>query len=261
MYFKFIVLPFEVGRVTVYRNKSIALVIPAHNEERFIVATLTTTPEFVDRIFLVDDASQDSTNLLASSVAGSDPRIKVVRHQKNSGVGASVTHGYKLAMAEGFDIVARMDGDNQMPPSVLAKLLDPIVEEKAEFAKGNRLSNSSHRKAMPRFRLIGNTLLTMLTKVASGYWNINDPQNGFAAISGSALQQLDLDDLRKDYSFENDLLIHLNMIGARVVDVPHPAIYLGQTSKIRYPRFILVTSWVLFTGWLRRLTTKHDGSK
>jgi len=244
----------------VYRNKSVALVIPAHNEERFILKTLASVPEFIDNIFLIDDASTDSTNILASSAAESDPRIKIVRLHKNSGVGAAVICGYGLALDQGSDIVARMDGDNQMPPSMLTKLLDPIVEGAAEFTKGNRLSNSNHRKAMPRFRLIGNTLLTALTKIASGYWNIEDPQNGFVAISRATLQSLDLHDLRKDFSFENDLLIHLGMIRARVVDVPHPAIYMGQTSKIRYLKFIPATSWVLFTGWLRRLKIKFGGS-
>jgi glycosyltransferase involved in cell wall biosynthesis len=239
-----------------YRGKVIGVVVPAFNEERFISSTLTTMPDFVDRIYLIDDASQDTTFQVATEIAKLDERITVVKQNQNGGVGSAVVAGYKLALCGGMDIIARMDGDNQMPPSFLSRLLDPITENAVDFSKGNRLSSSIDRQEMPRFRFVGNIILTFLTRMSSGYWKINDPQNGYTAISKAMLQRMDLDHLRKDFAFENDFLINLNIQSARIIDVPHPAVYRGQYSKIKYHSFIFVGSWALLTGWFYRLRKK-----
>ena len=264
-----------------YNDKKIGVVVPAYNEERFIASVINTVPDFVDKIYVVDDASTDNTYEIASNIArqkchyepppchceelrdeaiseaGSGGRIAVITHEQNKGIGAAVVSGHKVACKDRMDIVAIMAGDGQMDPAILHKILAPVVEGKADFAKGDRLSIPQYKKAMSAWRAFGNFLLTHLTRIASGYWHISDPQDGYTAISTKTLQKLDLDRIKEGFAFENDILVKLNVIGARVVNIPHPAIYQGQHSKIRYPRFIVKTSWLLLKDFLWRLKVKY----
>lgn len=157
-------------------------------------------------------------------------------------MGAAITAGYKKALEDHIDIVAVMAGDNQMDPQYLPDLLDPIIDGKAEYTKGNRLLNSKYRKGMSAWRSLGNYTLTFLNKIASGYWHVDDPQNGYTAISSSALKKLNLDKVYRGYAFENDILVKLNIHDISVKNVPIPAKYADEKSKIRYPRFIVRTS-------------------
>ena len=240
-----------------YKNKKIGIVVPAYNEERFIGKTLGAMPDFVDRIYVVDDVSKDNTLRIASDMSEADKRIAIIKRETNGGVGAAIISGHKEALKDGMDIVSIMAGDNQMPPAVLPKLLDPIAEGKADYTKGNRMSTAADRREMPKFRVFGTFLLTIFTRIASGYWHVGDPQNGYTAISREALLKLNLDSIYRGFAFENDMLVRLNVIGARVVDVPHQAVYQGQTSKIKYPRFIIKTSWMLLRSWIWRLWVKY----
>ncbi len=237
-----------------YRNMRIGISTAAHNEENFIKEVIDSMPPFVDRIYVTNDASTDRTGDILASIK--DERLVVITHQQKMGVGAATISSHKRACEDKMDIIAVMAGDGQMPPASLSKLLDPIVEGRADYSKGNRLTTPQHRKVMPRFRLFGNFILTWLNKIASGYWHIGDPQAGYTAISREYLEKLNLDNIYKGWAFENDMLVKLNVLGARVVEVPYLTTYENRNSKIRYPYFIVSTSWVLLRDFLWRLWVK-----
>ena len=242
------------GVDNIYRNKSIGIAVPAYNESKLIEKTLRSIPPYVDKIYAVDDGSQDDT---AEKIKNVDDTRIVLIQQKNGGVGAAITSGYKKAIEDNIDIVAVMAGDNQMDPDYLPDLLDPIVDGKAGYTKGNRLLNSKLRKGMSIWRSLGNYILSFLNKIASGYWNVSDPQNGYAAISSSALKKLDLDKTYKGYAFENDMLVRLNIHDISVKNVAIPARYADEKSKIRYPTFIAKTSLYLINALLWRSWKKY----
>lgn len=240
-----------------YKDKVIGVVVPAYNEERFIAQVLTTVPAFVDKIYAVNDASTDRTLELINSAAKQNGKTTMVNREKKGGVGAAIISGHQKALEDSMDVIAVMAGDGQMDPSILDKILDPVVEGRADYAKGDRLSTPQYKREMSAWRAFGNFLLTCLTKMASGYWHISDPQNGYTAISREALQKLDLDRIEKGFAFENDMLVKLNAAGARVIDVPHPAKYGKERSKIKYPHFIVRTSWVLLQDFFWRIWVKY----
>jgi len=240
-----------------YRGKTIAIVVPAYNEERLIGETLRSIPEYVDRVFVVDDASRDRTADIALDFARRDPRITCISHSANKGVGAAIVTGYKKALEEGMDITAVMAGDNQMDPKYLPSLLDPIVEGRADYTKGNRLMSAEFREGMSAWRSFGNIILTFLTKMASGYWQLMDPQNGYTAISREALERINPDTIYPWYGYCNDLLVKLNVFGFKVADVVMPARYGKEKSKIRYGKYIFKVSWLLLRDFLWRLKTKY----
>jgi glycosyltransferase involved in cell wall biosynthesis len=240
-----------------YKGKIIGVVVPAYNEERFIAQVLTTIPDFVDKVYAVNDASTDHTLKLICSAAKQNNRINVVNREKKGGVGAAIVSGHKKALEDSMDVVAVMAGDGQMDPAILDRILDPVVEGRADYAKGDRLSTPQYKREMSAWRTFGNFLLTCLTKIASGYWHISDPQNGYTAISREALQKLDLDRIDRGFGFENDMLVKLNVVGARVIDVPHPAKYGQERSKISYPQFIVRTSWLLLKDFFWRLWVRY----
>ena len=229
--------------------------MPAYNERGRVERVISSMPPLVDHIVLVDDASTDGTG--ASALAVGDPRLEVHRHAVNQGVGGAVVTGHLRAVALGADISVVMAGDGQMDPAYLPSLLDPIVHEGYDFAKGNRFSTRASLREMPGERVWGNALLTILTKFGSGYWHVFDPQNGYTAITRVALQALDLDHLRKGYLFENSLLCELNLRGFRVKDVPIPAVYRGQRSGIRVGRFSVAALGYLSRAFWRRIFVRY----
>lgn len=237
------------------REFSVAVVVPAYNEERLIGDTLRGIPPYVDKIYVVDDASSDRTGEIVRGL--NDPRVTLVRHEKNQGVGGAISTGYKLALKDHMDIAAVMAGDNQMDPDRLMLLLEPVMDGRADYTKGNRLVNSGYRKGMSSWRSLGNYMLTFLNKIASGYWHIEDPQNGFTAISARSLAMLDLDSLYKGYAFENDMLVKLNVHDARVLNIPIPARYGLERSKIRYMPFIVKTSLYFIEAVIWRSWNKY----
>ncbi len=240
-----------------YRGKKVAVVIPAHNEELLIGETLAGIPDFVCRIYAVNDASTDKTQEIMEHYASKDPAIIPLRHEKNRGVGAAIATGYLRALEDGMDIIAVMGGDNQMDPEFLPNLLDPIVDNKCDYTMGNRLVNPIYRASMSTWRFAGNTMLTMLTKVASGYWSMIDPQNGYTAISRRALERIDLEAMYPRYGYCNDLLVRLNISSFRVINVPHPARYGREKSGIKYSTYIVNVSKLLLLDFLWRLKVKY----
>lgn len=240
-----------------YREHRIAVVVPAYNEELLIGPTLDTMPGCVDRIYVVDDCSTDQTPARIGEHSARDPRIVSLRHETNSGVGAAIVTGYTAALADGMEIVAVMAGDNQMDPAFLPKLLDPIIDGKADYAVGNRLINPEFRTGMSRWRFVGNSALTLLTKIASGYWQLVDPQNGYTAISRRALETIPLDAVYPRYGYCNDILVRLNVYGFQVKNVPHPARYGLERSGIRYGHYIVRLSGLLLKDFLWRMKMKY----
>lgn len=240
-----------------HKQKTVAVVIPAYNEEQLIKDTILSVPDFVDRIFVVNDASTDSTQKIIGEISRGNPRIMPIVHEKNSGVGAAIISGYKQSLLETIDITVVMAGDNQMDPKVMPQLIDPIINNKADYSKGNRLLSPAYRKGMSSWRFFGNTLLTFLTKFSSGYWKLMDPQNGYTAISHRGLERLNLDSIYPRYGYCNDLLVKLNVFGFRVMDVEMPARYGREQSKIRYGPYIWKVSWLLFNDFFYRLRMKY----
>src|SRR3990172_9295522 len=198
-----------------YRGKSVAVVVPAHNESARVGRVVATIPDFVDCVILVDDASTDGTS--ARGREQGDARVEVVRRRSNGGVGAAIVTGYARAAAMGADVVAVMAGDAQMDPADLSRLLDPLVEERADYAKGNRLAHPDVWRVMPKVRLAGNAMLTLLTRWATGL-RVSDSQCGYTAITREALARVALPDLYPHYGFPNDLLMKLSAPALRVMD-------------------------------------------
>jgi glycosyltransferase involved in cell wall biosynthesis len=240
-----------------YRGHTIAVVVPAYNEELLIGDALSKVPDFVARIYVVNDCSTDRTQEIVEYYAAHDDSVIPLRHEENKGVGAAIVTGYKKALDDGIDVVAVMAGDDQMDPAFLPDLLDPVIDRKCDYTMGNRLVSPTYRKGMSKWRFIGNAVLTMLTKIASGYWQMMDPQNGYTAISKRALERISLDSLYPRYGYCNDLLVKLNVVGFRVINVPHPARYGKEKSKIKYSTYILRVSWLLLSDFLWRLKTKY----
>ena len=237
-------------------GKRVAVVVPAYDEERLVGETLRGIPDFVDRIYVVDDASRDATAARADEVG--DRRVEVVRHERNAGVGAAIVTGYRRALEEGIDVTCVMAADNQMDPVELPDLAGPVARGEVEYAKANRLFSGEAWKVIPRTRYLGNAVLSLLTKIASGYWHVADSQAGYTAISRNALGRLDLDRVYQGYGFPNDMLVHLNVQNARVRDVPSRPIYdVGEQSGIRLRRVVPRISWLLFKGFWWRMAQKY----
>jgi glycosyltransferase involved in cell wall biosynthesis len=242
-----------------YLGRRVTVVIPAHNEALHIEDVLNGLPEFVDRAVVIDDASTDRTSAIVTrwKEERRDERIDLVRHEKNLGVGAAIKTGFKRALEQGTDIAVIMDGDDQMDPAQMHRLLDPIVQGKADYTKGNRLYARGSFKGMSNWRLIGNSMLTLLTKISSGNWHITDPQNGYVAITSEALERIDVDRIYPWYGYLNSMLARAGAYDVRVMDVPIPARYGNEKSKIRYMRYIRRVSWLLLSLFLWRMLVKY----
>ncbi|MDX6447894.1 MAG: hypothetical protein QOG29_1505 [Gaiellaceae bacterium] len=237
-------------------GKTVAVVVPAYNEERLIAETIAGIPDFVDRIVVVDDKSRDAT--VERARAAGDPRVEVVVHEKNQGVGAAIVTGYKRALAERVDVTAVMAGDNQMDPAELESLAGPVARGELDYAKANRLFTGQAWQQIPRYRYLGNAVLSLFTKIASGYWHVADSQAGYTAVGLPMLELLDLDRIYKSYGFPNDILVHLNVWNARVRDIPSRPIYgVGEKSGIKVRKVVPRISWLLVKGFFWRMREKY----
>jgi glycosyltransferase involved in cell wall biosynthesis len=240
----------------VFEDKRVGVVVPAYDEEALIAATLGGIPSLVDRIVVVDDGSTDRTGECALELG--DPRVELVAHERRSGVGAATVTGYRRALAEGMDVVVVVNGDNQMAPEDLPTLVAPVARGELDYSKANRLSTGQAWQLIPKTRFFGNAILSMLTKVASGYWHVADSQSGYTAISRRMLEQLDLDHIYTNYGFPNDMLVHLNVWNARVRDFPSRPIYgVGERSNMRYRHVVPRIAWLLLKGFFWRLWEKY----
>jgi len=237
-------------------GKRVAVVVPAFDEERLVGETIRGIPDFVDRVYVVDDASRDGT--IGAAEAVGDSRVQLIRHERNRGVGAAIATGYRRALEDDIDVACVMAADNQMDPAELQSLVEPVARGEVEYAKANRLVSGEAWKVIPRTRYLGNAVLSLLTKIASGYWHVADSQAGYTALSRDALHRLDLDRLYPRYGFPNDVLVHLNVQNARVRDVPSRPIYdVGEQSGIKLRSVVPRISWLLFKAFWWRMGQKY----
>ena len=233
----------------------IAVVIPAYRVEREIGPLIARIPPSVDHVIVVDDASPDATAERVAAVG--DPRVVLLRHSANQGVGGAMATGYRAALDRRADVVVKCDGDGQMDPQNIDLLVRPLLEGRADYSKGCRFHHFRDLASMPRVRLGGNVGLTFLTKLASGYWHVLDPQNGFVAIPSDVLTRLPLESLAKGYFFENDMLIRLNCLEARVMDVAMPSKYGREKSSLEPGRILFEFPFRLLAGFFRRIFWRY----
>jgi len=243
-----------------YKNKKIAVVVPCYNEEKLIERVIRTMPEFVDSIFLIDDASKDGTVAKIKEVLNVPEfgKFKLILHEKNQGVGGAIVTGYFEAIQDKAYCVAVMAGDAQMDPSNLSALLDLVIEEGVDYAKGNRLITGQAWEKIPHIRYLGNAFLSLLTKIASGYWHVADSQTGYTVIKRKSLELLPIKTLYKRYGYPNHMLVLLNVFNMRVRDIPVTPVYnIGETSGIKLYKVIPLMSFLLFRQFFWRMKEKY----
>ncbi len=240
-----------------YKNKTIGVNVPAFNEEKLIGKVITTMPDFVDKIIIVNDCSADNTKTIIENFAKSDSRIILINHSTNQGLGKSLIDGYLKSLELNLDITTVMAGDAQMDPLDLPAILEPIINNEADYTKGNRLLAPNIVKIMPAYRFIGNSFLTLLTKFATGYWHIIDPQSGYTAINKKALNKINISAMTQGYGYNADLLNMLNIANFKVKDVEIKPIYGQEQSKIKVGKYIIIISKLLTKLFFKRLWQKY----
>ncbi|MEX0616501.1 MAG: glycosyltransferase family 2 protein [Candidatus Woykebacteria bacterium] len=239
-------------------DKKISVVVPAYNEEKLIIKVLSSIPDFVDSIIVVNDQSKDKTKSLVSEYQRKEGRVTLINHEKNMGVGAAIASGYEASISEGNDVTAVMAGDFQMSPEELIRVIRPVAEGKADYVKGNRLFTGEAWSKIPKVRYIGNAFLSLLTKIASGYWHVADSQCGYTAVSNKIMKLIDLDGVYPRYGFPNDFLVRLNVASGRVVDVPVTPIYgVGEKSGIKIWKVFPLLSYLLLKLFFWRIFQKY----
>lgn len=239
-----------------YKGHKVAVVVPAYQEELLILDTLRGIPEWVDRVYVVDDGSRDRTPELLDARLEVDPRLEVIRHSVNLGLGQSLIDGYLASARSDADLTAVMAGDNQMHPDDLPHLLDKLVDEGYDYVKGNRLLHQ-RIEIMPRHRFFGNAVLTILTKFATGYYALMDPQCGYTAIRNDVLRRIPIAGMTRGYGYNADILNMLNIRGYSVTDVEVRPVYGRETSKIKLWKYVPKTSLILIRLFVRRLWQRY----
>lgn len=243
-----------------FESSTVAVVIPCYNEQMLIPQVLSSMPAFVDVLIVVDDASRDCTCDAVEKAIQSPggERIVLIRRPGNGGVGAAIVDGYKEAIKRNIDVTAVMAGDAQMDPDELQILVGKVARDQCDYAKGNRLFYRNAWETIPRHRYLGNAFLSMLTKIASGYWHVADSQTGFTAISLKALRMIDLDNVYPRYGYPNDMLVRLNVYNFRVTDVPIRPVYnVGEQSKMKMWKVIPTMSSLILRRFLWRMKEKY----
>jgi len=272
-------------------GKTVAVVVPAYNEERQILKVLVAMPDFVDRIVVVDDCSQDATTTVVRNYLSVQPavaplphslvprpnrdealfipvdmcndtpetdRVILLHNRVNGGVGAAIARGYKWCRDQGIHCTAVMAGDAQMDPAELESLCAPVIQNGIDYVKGNRLIHRSAWLVIPRVRYVGNSILSLLTKIASGYWHISDTQTGYTAISHKALKALRLENIHKRYGMPNDMLVKLNIAYCTIREVEIRPVYnVGEKSKMNLIKVAPSIAWLLVKLFVKRLYVKY----
>jgi dolichol-phosphate mannosyltransferase len=233
----------------------VAVVVPAYRVGNKIVSVLENMPPFVHDVIVVDDCSPESVNETIRPYLSS--RVHVVRHHRNTGVGGAMLTGYSIAVAMDADVVAKVDGDDQMDLSRLSSLILPIVQRKADYTKGNRFMHGYALRQMSIARRIGNLGLSFLTKIATGYWDIFDPSNGYTAIHSEVLRLINTNVIARDYFFESSMLLELSRLRAVVLDMPIPARYQNEITSLSEAKVLMTFPLRLVRGYLRRLKLQY----
>jgi glycosyltransferase involved in cell wall biosynthesis len=230
----------------------IAVVMPCYNVARHVVPLLERIGEECWRIYVIDDACPQRSGDIVESQC-TDPRVRVIRHATNQGVGGAVMTGYEAALADGASIIVKIDGDAQMAPELLAAFVAPILGGQADYTKGNRFYDLSNITRMPRLRIVGNAALSFMAKVSCGYWDLFDPTNGYTAIHASVARRLPLSKISRRYFFETDMLFRLNTIRAVVVDVPMNPEYGDEASNLKVSRIAGEFFWKHLENSVKRI--------
>ena len=232
-----------------------AVVIPAYKVADVIADVVYSIPPMIDHIIVVDDKCPQGSGKVVEAIT--DPRIIVIYHEHNQGVGGAVISGYRKAMDLGCDVVIKVDGDGQMDTKYMEFLIAPLLRDEADYTKGNRFADFRALRTMPKIRLLGNNVLSFIEKVFSGYWNIMDPTNGYTAIHNRILAKLDLTKISHRYFFESHMLLNLNLINAVIKDVPIPAKYGNENSSLSIGKVIIEFPPRLFCGFIKRIFLKY----
>lgn len=241
-----------------YKNQKVCVVVPAYNEETQIKRTVSTMPDFIDHIVVIDDCSKDRTCEVIKELQKSYPALVLINHIENQGVGGAIATGYKWAKEHKMDVAVVMAGDAQMNPDDLPAILDPVVNQEVDYSKGNRLFTGEAYNKIPKVRYFGNSMLSFLTKIASGYWHVADSQTGYTAINQKALNLINWDKMYKRYGQPNDLLVRLNVYDLKVRDVPVEPVYnIGEKSGIKIRKVIFTIPWLLMKLFLWRMKEKY----
>jgi glycosyltransferase involved in cell wall biosynthesis len=245
-----------MGKAIEMSNIKKAVVIPCYKVSAKLPALLEAIPnDIVDYIIIVDDACPEQSGQLAERLKNKD--CVVLYHSKNQGVGGAVITGYLKALELGCEIIIKMDGDGQMSPAYLDNLIQPLLAGAADYTKGNRFNDSRSLITMPAIRLFGNSLLSFIVKVVSGYWNIMDPTNGYTAIHKRVLDKININRISRGYFFEIGTLLELNLVNAVVKDMPIPARYDGEQSSLKISRILIKFPFLLLKGFVRRIFLKY----
>ncbi len=253
-----IITVISTNGIFMYKDKILCVVIPAFNEATQICGVIETIPEYVDRIIIVDDASTDDTGTVVAQYQQQDSRVVLLCHDINQGCGGALATGYVWARDNMMDIAVRMDGDGQMSPDDLPALLDPVARGMADYAKGNRLVTGEAYQKIPRIRYFGNAFLSLLTKIASGYWHVADFQSGYTVMNRKVLDAIDWEKMYRRYGQPNDLMVRLNIYNFRVADVPvEPVYHVGEKSGIRIRKVVFTISWLLIKLFFWRMKEKY----
>jgi len=235
----------------------VAVVIPAYCVVGYVAEVISQIPPLVQTIIAVDDRSPDGTGELLDQLARRDGRLIIIHHETNRGVGGATKSGYLEAIKRGADVVVKLDGDGQMNPEYIKTLLDPILSGEAEYTKGNRFHDWSYLQTMPAGRKIGNLGLSFLIKLASGYWNVFDPTNGFTSVAAKTLRELDFARLEDRYLFESSMLVELYRHSARIRQIPMPAVYRGENSSLSIWRSLVEFPLYLLPALLKRFVHRY----
>lgn len=241
------------GRAQV--GAEVAVVVPCYNEAARVAEVIRSVPAGVALIVAVDDASSDGTIRVLEALR--DPRVEIIRHDRNRGIGGAMRSGYQRALERGASVIVKMDGDGQMDPRHLPALVAPLLRGQADYTKGNRFNRLRALESMPRARLLGNGMLSFLTKLVSGYWSIFDPTNGYTAIRADVLRGLELRRVAESYFFETSMLIELNIRGAVVRDVDMDARYGDEVSKLSITKVAVQFPPLLLRGLARRFFWRY----
>jgi glycosyltransferase involved in cell wall biosynthesis len=234
----------------------IAVVIPCYRVRSHIRDVIKGIGREVSRIYVIDDACPEKTGEFVKTQI-KDKRIQVVIHKENQGVGGAVITGYKAAITDGIDVVVKIDGDGQMNPQLISTIARPVLEGNADYSKGNRFDSLENLFGMPKLRIFGNAVLSLWSKVSSGYWTVTDPTNGFTAIHRKALEAINLDKVRKTYFFESDMLFRLSIANCVVADVPMVAVYGEEKSNLKISKVLLEFPWRQSINFLKRIFYRY----
>jgi glycosyltransferase involved in cell wall biosynthesis len=233
-----------------------AVVIPSYRVKDHILEVLAGIGPEVEKIYVIDDACPEGSGEFVLE-HNKDNRVQVIRHELNLGVGGAVVTGYKAALQDQMDVVVKVDGDGQMNPALISTIARPVLEGNADYAKGNRFDSLENLFAMPKIRIFGNAVLSLWSKLSSGYWTVTDPTNGYTAIHRKALEAISLDKLRKSYFFESDLLFRLSIVNAVVMDVPMVSVYGEEKSHLRIRKVLFEFPWRHTVNLHKRVLYKY----